>query len=170
MSISYIAMGSNLGGPAGSSITILHAALTGLAQEGQSVEAVSNFWCSDAWPDPADPPFVNAVAKIATQDSPRQLLDRLRRMEARAGRRRERPNAPRTLDLDIIAFDALVLNEPDLVLPHPRALERAFVMRPLAEIAPDWFCPRTGITVQRALENLKVGLDAHICIPAGGSL
>jgi 2-amino-4-hydroxy-6-hydroxymethyldihydropteridine diphosphokinase len=170
MSVSYIALGSSMGGQAGAPSETLHAALEWLAQEGQVIEAASSFWCSAAWPDPADPPFVNAVAKISTDLSPRELLDLLRRLERRAGRTRDRSHAPRTLDLDLIAFDELVQDDPELIIPHPRALDRGFVMRPLAEIAPDWRCPRTGTTIGEALESLKVGLDAHICIQAGKSV
>ena len=83
------------------------------------------------------PEFVNAVARIETALEPRALLDALLKIERRHGRVREFPNAPRTLDLDIALYDDVTVDEAGLTIPHPRMHERAFVMVPLAEIAPD---------------------------------
>jgi 2-amino-4-hydroxy-6-hydroxymethyldihydropteridine diphosphokinase len=83
------------------------------------------------------PDFINAVAKLSTQLSPRELLDALHEIENRHGRRRSIRNAPRTLDLDLLLYGARTLDEQGLVVPHPRMHERAFVLLPLAEIAPD---------------------------------
>jgi 2-amino-4-hydroxy-6-hydroxymethyldihydropteridine diphosphokinase len=84
-------------------------------------------------------PFVNAAIAVATGLEPRTLLERAQAVERLFGRRRENEQrwGPRTLDIDLIAYDDLALNEPDLVLPHPRLFERAFVLVPLAEIVPD---------------------------------
>ena len=90
------------------------------------------------------PDFVNAVACIETRLTPRALLDRLLAIERCHGRMREFPNAPRTLDLDIALYDDLVLHEPGLTIPHPRMHERAFVIVPLAEIAPGASIPGRG--------------------------
>jgi 2-amino-4-hydroxy-6-hydroxymethyldihydropteridine diphosphokinase len=87
------------------------------------------------------PDFINAVAKLQTGLSPRRLLDALHVIENRHGRRRSVRNAPRTLDLDLLLYGALVVGEEDLTLPHPRMHERAFVLLPLAEIAPDASLP-----------------------------
>ena len=83
------------------------------------------------------PDFINAVAKLQTELSPRELLDALHGIENRHGRRRSVPNAPRTLDLDLLSYGILEVQEEGLTLPHPRMHERAFVLLPLAEIAPD---------------------------------
>lgn len=91
------------------------------------------------------PDFVNAVAEVTTTLSPRALLDALLALERRHGRVREFPNAPRTLDLDIIAYGACEVNEPELKIPHPRMHERAFVVVPLAEIAPLFEVPGRGL-------------------------
>ena len=90
------------------------------------------------------PDFVNAVACIETQLKPRALLDHLLAIERCHGRKREFPNAPRTLDLDIALFGNLSLREPGLTIPHPRMHERAFVLVPLAEIAPGASIPGRG--------------------------
>ena len=83
------------------------------------------------------PDFINAVAKLQTRLSPHELLDALHVIENRHGRRRSVRNAPRTLDLDLLLYGMLVVHEEGLTLPHPRMHERAFVLLPLAEIAPD---------------------------------
>ena len=90
------------------------------------------------------PDFINAVVMVETALSPRALLAELLRIERRHGRVREFLNAPRTLDLDVLLYGDLVLHEPGLSLPHPRMHERAFVLLPLAEIAPDAVIPGKG--------------------------
>jgi 2-amino-4-hydroxy-6-hydroxymethyldihydropteridine diphosphokinase len=90
------------------------------------------------------PDFTNAVARIETALTPRELLDALLAVEQRYGRVRDFPNAPRTLDLDIVLFGDSVVQEPGLTIPHPRMHERAFVLMPLAEIAPYVIVPGCG--------------------------
>ncbi len=92
----------------------------------------------------AQPDFINAVAALRTRLTPRELLDALLGIELRHGRRRAFKNAPRTLDLDLLLYDDLCLHEPGLTLPHPRMSERAFVLVPLLEIAPDIGIPGQG--------------------------
>jgi 2-amino-4-hydroxy-6-hydroxymethyldihydropteridine diphosphokinase len=99
------------------------------------------------------PDFVNAVARIETALRPRALLDHLLAIERRHGRVREFPNAPRTLDLDIVLYGDVTLREPGLTIPHPRMHERAFVVVPLAEIAPEAVVPGRG-SVSRMLRNV----------------
>lgn len=90
------------------------------------------------------PDFVNAVAEIDTALSPRELLARLHEIESGFGRSRSFPNAPRTLDLDLLLYGAEVAEEPGLTIPHPRMHERAFVLAPLVEIAPGVAVPGLG--------------------------
>lgn len=90
------------------------------------------------------PDFVNAVARLETELAPPELLDALQRIERRHGRRRPFPGAPRTLDLDLLLYGDDVVDSPALTVPHPRMHERAFVLRPLAEIAPDASVPGRG--------------------------
>jgi 2-amino-4-hydroxy-6-hydroxymethyldihydropteridine diphosphokinase len=88
--------------------------------------------------------FVNSVAEVETTLSPRELMARLLDIERQHHRVRSTRNGPRTLDLDILLFNDWRINEPDLVVPHPRAHERAFVLLPLVEIAPDISIPGAG--------------------------
>jgi 2-amino-4-hydroxy-6-hydroxymethyldihydropteridine diphosphokinase len=103
------------------------------------------------WRD--QPDFVNAVAQLATGLEPRPLLEALQAIERAHRRVRTLPNGPRTLDLDLLLFDRRVLDEPDLVVPHPRLHERAFVLAPLEELAPDLIVPGRG-TVAALLAQL----------------
>ena len=98
---------------------------------------------------------------VETDLAPTEVLVAIQAIERRFGRKRSEPNAARTLDLDLIAHGRIVMNDPDLVLPHPRSGERLFVMGPLAEIAPLWTHP---ITAQRSTElafDAMVGTDAR---------
>ena len=92
--------------------------------------------------DQAD--FVNAVANFRTELSPRELLGELHRIERRHGRVRREKNGPRTLDLDLLMYDDLISDDPTMIIPHPRMHERAFVLLPLSEIAPDSVIPGRG--------------------------
>ena len=100
---------------------------------------------------PTEAPFVNAVAVIGFDGSPRSLLDLCRGLERRAGREGSGPDRP--LDIDIVLFDDCVLEEPDLVLPHPRFAERLFVLVPLAEVAPGLALPPDGRTAGEMLRS-----------------
>lgn len=146
-----IGLGANLVSPAGPPAATLRAALARLGDSGVVVLRVSPFYASTAWPDPAEPDFVNAAASIATELHPLGLLAALHQTEAAFGRVRGAPNASRTLDLDVLDFHGAVQDGP-LVLPHPRLHERAFVLRPLADLAPRWVHPRLGVTVEALLD------------------
>ncbi len=124
-----------------------------------TVLGVSSLWRSQAWPNPSDPPFYNAVFLCKTHLNPYDLLNYLHGLEAAAGRVRTVPNAPRTLDLDIIACGRAV-SEASPILPHPRAHERAFVMGPLSEVWPDWRHPVTGEAAISLYDSASVGRDA----------
>lgn len=145
-----IALGANLESMAGAPRLTLAGALGSMAGKRIRVLKVSPYYETPAWPDPADPPFTNAVALVQTPLGPIALLDALHSIESEFGRVRDVPNAPRTLDLDLLDYDGRVEEGPP-VLPHPRIAERAFVLIPLADVAPDWKHPRTKQSVKQLL-------------------
>lgn len=137
----------------------LEAALARFRSEGIDVVARSSWWRSAAWPDPGDPPFLNGVVIVHTAHGPHELMAALGRIEEAFGRRRVAANAPRTLDLDLVAYGRTTGDLDGLILPHPRAADRLFVMGPLAEIAPGWRHPGGGTAETRA-RQASVGKDA----------
>ena len=148
-----IALGANLPSNGLKPVETLRAALSRLQQLGVQPLCVSSFYETPAWPDITAPPFVNAVAAVNTQLQPVELLALLHGVETEFGRMRSAPNAPRTLDIDLIDHDGAVMHGP-LVLPHPRAADRAFVLVPLAQVAPGWRHPVTGQGVAELLAAL----------------
>ena len=162
-----IALGANLAGSAGPPPAQLAAALAELERRGVAVRRCSRFFRSPAWPDPADPPFVNAVAEVESSLTPQTLLALLHEVEAALGRRRTRPNAPRPIDLDLLDYNGIVrTGGTGPVLPHPRLAERAFVLLPLAEIAPDWRHPVSGRSLAALVAGLPAGATAEPLDPA----
>lgn len=155
-----IALGSNLAGGYGSSEALLEAALARFPTVGLKILKRSSWWRSAAWPDPMGPEYRNGVALVEATDPPEVVLATLHRLEAELGRERGERNAPRTLDLDLIAHGRAVAETPGLILPHPRAHERLFVMGPLAEIAPGWRHPVLGATAAELASAARVGTDA----------
>lgn len=141
MGVAYVALGSNLSVPA----TQIGSAIAELACVPQTrLVARSGLYRSSPISDIAQPDYVNAVAKLETELDPFGLLDVLLEIELAHGRVRERRNAPRTLDLDILMYNDLVLLDAHLTIPHPRMHERLFVLRPLLDIAPDCEIPGIG--------------------------
>ena len=155
-----VALGCNDKGDWSSCVEALEAALARFRAEGVDVLARSSWWSSQAWPDPTDPPFLNGVAVVSTAHDPSTLMRTLGRIEDLFGRVRTARNAPRTLDLDLIAYGRLSGDLSGLILPHPRAADRLFVMGPLAQIAPDWRHPVLGRTAAELAASATVGLDA----------
>ena len=153
-----VALGSNLG----ASEQVLETALVRLEQAGLPILARSSWWRSAAWPDPTQPAYRNGVAIVEANGTPETVLATLLGVEVALCRRRTVRNAPRTLDLDLIAYGRQVRDTPGLTLPHPRAHDRRFVMGPLAEIAPGWVHPVLGQTAEALAQTATVGVDATV--------
>ncbi len=152
-----IAIGANLPDHAGAHpLATCRAAAEALRSlPGLRVTAISRWYASAPMPPSGQPDYVNGVARLEGEAAdPAALLARLHAIEARAGRVRGEPNAARTLDLDLITIDGLLRDSPDPILPHPRAHERAFVLRPVADVAPGWVHPRLGRAVEALLAAL----------------
>lgn len=149
----WIGLGSNLGDRG----SYLRGALRALAETaGVEVVAVSRFHETEPL-GPSQGRFLNAAAALSTSLGPRELLELLHAIEARAHRERGPVRwAARTLDLDLLFFDDACVEEPDLVVPHPRLHERSFVLEPLRELAPDLVHPRLGATVTELAERVRV--------------
>jgi 2-amino-4-hydroxy-6-hydroxymethyldihydropteridine diphosphokinase len=129
-----LGLGGNLGDPAAA----MEAALSRLAGSGLRLVARSAIYRTPPWGPVRQPDFLNLCARAETQLTPRELLAVTGAIEADLGRERRERWGPRVIDIDILAYDAIALAEPDLQIPHPRLTERAFVLVPLCEIAPEW--------------------------------
>jgi 2-amino-4-hydroxy-6-hydroxymethyldihydropteridine diphosphokinase len=136
--VGFLGLGSNLG----DRLANLQAAVDALqAEPGLRVAASSRVWETTPVGGPPQPDYLNAVVRIETDLSARDLLDVARRVEARLGRIRKERWGARTIDVDILLHDEEQIDESDLVVPHPRMTERAFVLLPLLELEPDPVLP-----------------------------
>ncbi len=140
-----IALGSNLG----NSLATLESSLTVLNQiPGIRLQATSGWYQTKPVGNlTPQPDYLNGCALLSLKQTPEELLVILQAIELQFGRVRTAKNAARTLDLDLLLYDDLILNSPNLTIPHPRMSERAFVLVPLAEIAPDWIEPVSGVKI-----------------------
>ena len=151
-----IGLGANLPHPVhGPPRRTCEAALAALEKAGVRVLARSPWYASAPVPPSDQPEFVNGVAEVATRRSPEELLSLMHRIEANFGRVRGRPNAARTLDLDLLSYGEARRPGPDgPILPHPRLHERAFVLYPLRDVAPDWRHPGFGVGIAELIAAL----------------
>lgn len=145
----FLGLGSNLGAREEN----LRRALLLLSERVEIVK-LSSVYESEPVGFKEQPWFLNLVCEIRTRLSPRDLLRFAKEIERKLGRKPSFPNAPRPIDIDILFFGDLVLKTEDLVIPHPRLHERAFVLLPLSEIAPDLVHPELGLKIKELLELL----------------
>lgn len=155
-----IAIGANLPNPIhGPPLATCKAVLPELEKAGMTITGVSRWYESAPVPASSQPWYVNGVVAVLTPAPASDVLSSLLSIEAGFGRVRGQRNAARTLDLDLIAYNDLVLNDKNgahsLILPHPRLHQRAFVLRPLGDVAPGWRHPQTGLTVEQLIANLE---------------
>lgn len=143
----YLGLGSNQDAPGHQ----LELALFRLERFGVGIERVSSRYLTEPVGGPRQPWFVNAAAGVRFDGEPDALLRLLQRVETEQGRRRDVPNGPRTLDLDLLLFGEEIRRTPHLTLPHPRLEERRFVLVPMVEIAPEVRDPRSGLTMRELL-------------------
>ena len=160
MSLVYLILGGNRG----NRLEIFSGAINLLTSKIGPKIAISSVYESESWGFESEL-FLNQVIILKTQLSPVDVLSHTQQIEVQLGRvRTSEGYEPRTLDIDLLYYDSLVINSPDLTIPHPRISERKFVLVPLAEIAPDLKDPVTGITIeemlQKCTDNSKVWLFA----------
>ena len=152
MTTAYVSIGTNLGDRA----AYLDLAARGLAALPETrVVALSPIFETDPVGPPPQGPYLNAVARVATSLAARALLDGLLAIEREAGRARSERNAARTLDLDLLLYGDERIDEPDLVVPHPRLAERPFILEPLAALAPGLLHPRLGVSIASLAERVR---------------
>ena len=162
-----VALGANLPHKGLAGAALLAEAVRAIEAAGIAVKRRSGVWESPAWPPSDQPNYVNAVIEIESgRRTAAELLALLMNIERAFGRERGERNAARTLDLDIIDFGGLALEEEGVVLPHPRAHERAFVLAPLAEMSPQWRHPVLNKTAAQLLD----GVPDHASVRRAGPL
>lgn len=155
-SVVALALGSNLG----DRLEHLRDGVRGLAEGGVRLEAASSVYESPPAGYTGQPDYLNAVVVGTTRLAPEAVLELARQVEAGAGRERSFPNAPRTLDVDIVLYGDARVDEEGLRIPHPRWRERPFVVVPLAEVAPDLVDPET----RRTVEEVRTSLDSDLAL------
>jgi len=166
--LAHIGLGSNLG----DRVAAIREALAQLdAQPGIEVLRTSRLYETEPVGPVEQGRFINAVAELETSLSARELLAALLAIEARLGRERERGErwGPRTIDLDLLLLDDLVLDEPDLIVPHPELAQRPFVLVPLCELIPDARHPGLGRTFGELRDELGAA-DGVVALPPGGDV
>ena len=150
MSVAYIGIGSNVGKRKEN----CYRALTLLKEKGIKITKMSSFHETEPWGYKNQPSFLNMVIEAETKLGARDLLETLQQIEKKLGREKSFKWGPRTIDLDILLFDNMSVQENDLMIPHPLMHKREFVLKPLCEITPALRHPVLKVSVQKLLEQL----------------
>ena len=159
--MAYIALGSNLG----DRLANLENGRSALGKAGAHLKRASSLFETEPVGFLDQPWFLNRVLGVETRLSPAELLKCCQKIEIAHGRRRSFQNGPRTLDLDILLYDDIVLDDPELIIPHPRMAERRFVLEPLAEIAPEVYHPVLKKTIRCLLSLCTDPSSVHLYTP-----
>lgn len=155
MAVAPVAVHLSLGSNMGDRLENLRKALRLLRAAGVTVRCSSSVYETEPVDSPDQNWFLNCVVEVATTLPPLVLLRKLQQIERQLGRQRAMPKGPRTLDIDILLYGQLVLDSEELTLPHPRMLQRRFVLEPLREIAPALLLPGSAKTVEEAFGDLR---------------
>ena len=145
----YLGLGSNLGDREAN----LRRALQDLTPSITLVKS-SSIYETEPWGYKEQPQFLNCACNVLTQLSPQELIDAIKKVERAIGRQPTFPYGPRIIDVDILLYGDLLIDEESLVVPHPRLSQRAFVLIPLVELSPDLVHPRLGLTLSELLERV----------------
>lgn len=152
-------LGSNLG----DRICLINEAIRLIEDEVGDIIAISSYYQTAPWGTDHPLPYVNVALSLNTQLSPRQVLKTVLTIEKELGRTRSGDqNAPRSMDIDIILYDNLIINQKNLTVPHPRMHLRRFVLVPLSEIEPEYVHPVSGLTVKELLDKCTDKLSVNI--------
>lgn len=161
MSLIYLSLGSNLN----DRFANLRRAIDEL-QQVVTITAVSPVFATEPWGEVDQPPFLNICVAVSSDLSPRDLLHRVKEIERRMGRVESYRWGPRLIDIDILFYDRLIVQDDELTIPHPRIAERAFVLAPLAVLIPDFRHPQTGLTVEEMLDQVDAtGVERMVELP-----
>ncbi|MBI3934748.1 MAG: 2-amino-4-hydroxy-6-hydroxymethyldihydropteridine diphosphokinase [Acidobacteria bacterium] len=158
--IAYLSLGSNVG----DRLENLRQAMQLFCGEGIALRCTSSIYEAEPVDNTNQDWFFNCVAEVGTTLEPLALLHKLQQIEAQLGRQRTIPKGPRTLDIDILLYGDVVLESEELALPHPRMLQRRFVLEPLREIAPTLRLPRTAKTIGQAFNELRDPAQVRLLI------
>lgn len=157
MAVVYLLLGSNMG----NSIQFLADARTNIENELGAILASSSTYQTAAWGKTDQPDFMNQVVKVTCNLAPEEVLQTILAIEKKLGRERAEKWAARTIDIDILFYDLMIINHDNLVIPHPFLQERAFALAPLAELAPNLEHPILKKTITTLLANLASDLSVR---------
>ncbi len=157
----FLLLGSNQG----DRMHWIQSGIKGIEERIGEVEKTSPLYETQPWGNENQPDFLNLALRVSSQLSAREILTQVQAIEKEGGRQRIIKWGPRTLDIDILFIDKEVIQWPELVVPHPAMADRRFVLQPLADIAPDWIHPLSGLTIPEMLHQCTDPLAAQAYAP-----